>query len=240
MAVLMTFTLAPRSHALVMTLDDLSTVGVDVIIVDDVDGGVGTWTPKGFSTAADGSAGDGLVTFMGAVGSFIVNVTTGISKPIIGAPDKARIDLNSVNVSGAAGHLEIMLTDTDFSALPYQDSEGVVLTNDWGGTTDGKVWAQGFVDPGNNAFGMGYTTGPQHFDTPGAFSESLSLLTPAFPGTGMFSLTEVVRLHHAGAGDITSFDKSLSADPVPEPTTMLLLGAGMIILAGLGRKKFSN
>ena len=107
-----------NAHALlVLTIDDLSTVGVDAIIVDDVDGGVGTFTTKGFSTSADGSPGDGLVTFNGAVGSFIVNVTTGISKPVIGNPSKGRIDLNSVNVSGSAGTLQLMLTDVDFSLL---------------------------------------------------------------------------------------------------------------------------
>ena len=45
----------------------------------------------------------------------------------------------------------------------------------------------------------------------------------------------------AGEGREVNFDNvRLTAAPVPEPATMLLLGAGLIGLAGFGRKKFKK
>ena len=47
----------------------------------------------------------------------------------------------------------------------------------------------------------------------------------------------------ANAGDYSYdsyalFDATASATPIPEPTTLLLLGSGLIGLAGIGRRKF--
>ena len=59
------------AHAnMVLTLDDPTTAGIDIIIVDNVDGGVGTATGKGASNTGDGSALGGTITFNGGVGVF--------------------------------------------------------------------------------------------------------------------------------------------------------------------------
>jgi hypothetical protein len=43
-----------------------------------------------------------------------------------------------------------------------------------------------------------------------------------------------------GLGQYTSFKLSQYASPIPEPATMLLLGSGLIGLAGVGRKKYKK
>jgi hypothetical protein len=73
----------------------------------------------GFSVSVtDNGAGDinpalGAVTFSGALGpSFTINVTTGLSMPVL---PLIQMDLNSVNVnSGGPGTLTISLTDSGF------------------------------------------------------------------------------------------------------------------------------
>ena len=86
---------APASAALVLRIEDVGT-GVGAVVFDQ--------------GAGDINGALGVLTFSGTVGGFAINVTTGISKPMIGSSIAAELDLNSVNVStGFAGTLKMTL-----------------------------------------------------------------------------------------------------------------------------------
>jgi hypothetical protein len=222
----------------VLTLDDLGTPGIDVIVSDNAP--ILTGTKKGPTNFVDGSPTVGAVSFNGAVGTFSVNVTTGVSKPVIGGFNVSRIDLNSINVSGgAAGTLKIELTDTDFS-LPVPPNP-YVLTSLIGGTTDGTVDFDQFIDLSNNEFGIGPPAPniplvlSQGTFGPGAFSGTTS---GNIHITNPFSITEEIWITHNAAGDITSFNAESNV-AIPEPTTLILFGFGLVGVAGFAwhRKK---
>ena len=85
-------------------------------------------------TITDNGLGDsnpviGAVTYVGAVGgNWLVNITTGLSKPVVGSATVPKMDLNSVNAtSGGAGTLTIKWSDDNFGPLgseSFQSSAG--------------------------------------------------------------------------------------------------------------------
>ncbi len=228
LAVGMIFANQRAEAAFVLTLDDLSTFGIDVIVVDDAP--VGTVTKKGLSTTLDAFAGLGTASFIGAVGTFSVNVTTGISKPAIGP---AIIDLNSVTVSSAGsggGVLEIMLTDTGFT---FEAGNSGALLDVIGGTTRGIVTSFATYDGGDMEFAI--ASGGPVISTPVVVNTAVPLGTPTgFTSTtqvgipliaATYSLSKFVRIEHFNSGDISSFNNEASII-VPEPGTLaLLIGA---------------
>jgi hypothetical protein len=174
----------------------------------------------------DSNPAVGAITFIGAIGSWTLNVTTGVSKPVIGSAEAPHMDLSSFNAetTSAGGRLRFGVSDIDFTG------EGGLALN-VGGTTGGTISFDLWGADDNNYFSAGqFITGFTPFSGP-AFSGSTG---GTFDATDTFSLTVLADIFHTGVA-ATSFNAEVK---VPEPGTLILLGSGLIILAGYGRKKF--
>lgn len=200
---------ASATPLLTLTLNDGSN------IVSVVDGGAG-----------DSNLAEGAVTWIGSIGNWIVNVSTGLGEPLIGSTSMPKLDLNSVNVSNQAGTLTLLLTQGGFTS---PSAPGFIFNI--GGTTQGNVSAYACVGL-NLGDCSDVQLGPF---TVGAFSGTTSF--PFIdPGEEYSAGIKVVITHGAGAGISSSFDAELQS--VPEPGTYALIGAGLLGL-GLLRRRLS-
>lgn len=186
-------------------------------------------------TIGDGLVGDvnaatGAVTFVGPVGLWNINVTAGLSKPILGSPESPLLHLTSMNMtsSGLPGSITIELTDTDFTV---QDQARVLAGI--GGMAEGNVTFRTFFDETNTAFGQGTELTSQSFSS-GPFSGSAGTSLTAL---GLYSLTMLVTISHDGQPwQASSFDATIH---VPEPSTIALLGAGLLVIGFAARRKIA-
>jgi hypothetical protein len=175
----------------------------------------------------DGSAMDsntlaGAVTFNGALGSnFILNVSTGLTKPLTGSASAPSIDLNSVDFATGPGTLTISFSETGFTAFPG------ILTGDVGGTVGvggsltNIVMQNGLDLVTNGPFG------------PGAFSGSGSA---ALIDGAPYSLTQTAILTFGPGGGMTSFNAAGTVVGVPDGgMTLTMLGIGLLAVGAAGR-----
>lgn len=212
------------SHALTLWFDDF--VNPIFFVTDNQAGPGGDLNPL-----------VGVITFSGSYGNWIVNTTTGISKPVIGSAAAPQMDLVSVNVSSAAGgHLRFGVVDSGFTG-PISGGFAGPFDFAAGGTSQGTI----FFDAMGNA-----TNTESLFPPPGVIFATLGPFSPpaqapgfsgnttgAFAaGPGPFAIGIIADITHAGGTThMSSFDTSLTSGKIPEPISLILLGSG---LAGAG------
>lgn len=194
-----------------------------ILILDD---GLGNSVSITDGSVLDTNPLAGVVSFSGGLGAFIVNVSTGISYPVMGSPLEPILHLNSVEVSVGTGSIMIGLSATDFIA-PFGDGSFALA---FGGVTGGTIDVEAYVDSTNAAWGTQTLLGSLSSGTGGAFSSSLSgaVNIAASP----YSMSLFTTITHTSTA-VSSFDADLR---IPEPATLGIFGLGLLLL-GFSRKR---
>lgn len=196
------------------------------------------WSGSGsITTGTDGSGtinsdslvlGDTGLTVNASLGAFALNVATGEFNP---SPGTA-MDLNSIDISTSGpGTLFLVFGADNYTGKgPYQEVGSVTLNSGVTSVTDTACYQQGsgsfFIcgESESPLIGSATTT------TSGALNFNSSVLSPGSP----FGLEEDVKVSFNGAG---TFSGDLSMVAAPEPGTTLLVGAGLLGLGLLKRKR---
>ncbi len=186
-------------------------------------------------TCADGAACDvnpvgGVVTFVYAIGNWAGSVATGASTSPV-----PLIDLHGFAISSGAGTLAMFVSDINFTLGPTAALRnfiaGIGGTQPAAGTSvDYSMW----TDDANALFGtIDLIDFGSKVGTP--FSD---VLAGTATTADTFSMTLGVLVTHVNGTSITSFDfEGSGSGSAPEPGTLALFGAGLLGLAGLGRRK---
>lgn len=190
---------------------------------------------------------DGVITFMGAVGNFNLNITTGLEQPPqpINANAYAALDLNNVSVNAVgAGTLIITLEADGFTQGP---DGPMAVVDQVGGTLAPGVTATftSWANPTNQMPAFGADQGVGAIGAIGATpagsagTTPLTFTTSPFSGTssnnftksGSYSLFSQASFTFGGSGGTISFDQTTFTTPAPGG---LLLALAAVPALGVG------
>jgi len=170
----------------------------------------------------------GAITFVGAVGAWNMNVTSGFGPPMENLIPLLDISTFNATTSTGAAPMTILLSVSGLTGLNglYQAFESIGGTNTAIGAT---VTIQAWYSASNTAFcanaGCAVAISPLLSFTGASFNGNA--FGSAFnPGNGPFAITLAVTINANGQADTTSFDAGV--DLLPEPASLSLLGSGLL------------
>jgi hypothetical protein len=174
--------------------------------------------------------GDTGLTVDASLGSFTLNVSTGLFNP---SPGTA-LDLNSVDVSSTGpGTLYVVFgAETYTGSGPFNEVGSVTLNSGVSSATNTACY-----EPGTGLFYIcGQTPAPLIGSDTASTSGALDFTSLALAPGSPFGLEEDLTVAFSGAGTFSG-DLSLASASVPEPATAGLIGLGLIAAGLVGRKK---
>jgi hypothetical protein len=173
---------------------------------------------------------DGMIIFNGLVGTQLIDVSVGQSKPNIGSATLPSLSLNNTIVSGS-GTLEIRYTDLYFG--PVSSAMGGFSLHGGGTLSNATTSVSVLISESNTAWAGSNLIDLGSFTT-SSFSKDLAV---DYSGSGPFSLTldTLITVGDRGTAQVASL-----LQPVPEPGTMMLFGFGMFGLAIYGKRRMNK
>jgi hypothetical protein len=165
------------------------------------------------------------VTFNGAIGNCLVNVTTRTVQDSGGAYMRGLDSVNLSTTSASSTVLRIYFSDTGFTASGDHWEAAI------DGTAGNSVHNRTYIDLLDRLFSTSTMLTDSGVLAPGACSGSVTSSTMA---AGHYSLTQFVEVVHGSGTRVTSLDAGLRLKnpvAVPEPSSLALLGPGGIALA---------